>query len=315
MASFTNYNLGHDEWDNSTQKLREWTWKRIPNAYWRMPTGFGPMPGPRQTHLGLPRDATNAKTTSASITFKTSRTMLQTMFPHTQGQRWKFQSPGTYAYATFTQTTLEDLEWLGGLGYKLISLSLHGVEYEQEDGSTVKGQYVPVMFEDMADPIVSGREELGIPKVYSTIDSYRHEASYTVRASWQGRVWGTFNLKGLVEENPAIHTPTNGSNIPVDSAILVHRYIPKVGREDKGIAADESVVVDDFSNFKPPPKVQKAYRVSTASFNIDPLSWQMLPTLHHIVSRLAELPIYEIADAKVVESTGLYDFSGARPIA
>lgn len=34
-----------------------------------------------------------------------------------------------------------------------------------------------------------------------------------------------------------------------------------------------------------------------------------LPTLHHIVSRLAELPIFEILGGSMVESLGVTDFS------
>ncbi|QGA20923.1 hypothetical protein EYB26_008633 [Talaromyces marneffei] len=33
MWEFQNYNFGHDEWHNSTQRFREWTWKRNQSAY------------------------------------------------------------------------------------------------------------------------------------------------------------------------------------------------------------------------------------------------------------------------------------------
>jgi hypothetical protein len=35
--AITAYNFGFDEFDNSTQRLREWKWSRQPASYWRMP--------------------------------------------------------------------------------------------------------------------------------------------------------------------------------------------------------------------------------------------------------------------------------------
>lgn len=34
---------------------------------------------------------------------------------------------------------------------------------------------------------------------------------------------------------------------------------------------------------------------------IDGLDWERLPTLHHVVLKLAEIPIYEVIEAQVVE--------------
>ena len=35
--AITAYNFGFDEFDNSTQRLREWKWARQPPSFWRMP--------------------------------------------------------------------------------------------------------------------------------------------------------------------------------------------------------------------------------------------------------------------------------------
>ena len=44
VYAYTTYNVGHDEWDNSTQQLRKWTWAKTPSMYWRMPIAFGKKP-------------------------------------------------------------------------------------------------------------------------------------------------------------------------------------------------------------------------------------------------------------------------------
>ena len=317
MTEYTNYNFGHDEFDNSTQRLREWKWSQIPQTYWRMPVAFGPMPGPRQTHFGTARDGSQSTFTTASIKIKTSRTVLQTLFPPGKTS-WRFKSPGTIAYCSFSQTTLGNMHWLGGSGYRHLGLYIHGVEYVKKNGETVLGTYMPLLFESLADPIVSGREELGMPKLYSSIDIERDETSYRIRIGWQGATWGRFQLNGLtsVETSAAGKPGIKGSMTgdDTDAGILVQRYIPRVGHAHKGEAEADYAVFDRFSEAEPQPTVQRAWESKDAKFEIDAKDWTALPTLHHVIARLQEIPVYEIVAARLVEGTGVPDVSTAKPI-
>ena len=103
-----------------------------------MPVAFGPMPGPRQTNTGRPREAAESTFTTASIKFKTSRMLLQNLFTP-NSTSYRFKSPGTVAFALFSQTTPNKMEWLGGSGYKHIGLYIHGVEYVKKDGNILSG--------------------------------------------------------------------------------------------------------------------------------------------------------------------------------
>jgi 2-polyprenyl-6-methoxyphenol hydroxylase-like FAD-dependent oxidoreductase len=311
VGQYTTYNFGHDEWDNSTQELRKWTWARNPSLYWRMPIAFGPMPGPRQSHFGHPRQAEDSTFTTASIKFKTSRTMLQNLFPHNSSS-YRFKSPGTVAYASFSQTTLGSMEWLGDSGYNHLGLYIHGVEYVKKDGTVISGTYMPLLFESLTDPIVSGREELGMPKLYSSIDVYRRASSYRINTGWQGAIWGNFVLEGLTEADQFAESgKISGED---DDGILVYRYIPKVGRDNKGQAEAEYPVFVPYAEDFPTPKPTKVWKASKPSFKIDSLDVDALPTLHHIISRLAELPVYEVVSGKVVEGLGVPDVAAARRI-
>ncbi|KAI9732767.1 MAG: hypothetical protein M1834_003705 [Cirrosporium novae-zelandiae] len=306
MMEYTNYNFGHDEWDYSTQKLRKWTWARTPSLYWRMPVAFGPMPGPRQRFNGQPRVATESTFTTASIKFKTSRTLLQNLFPT---ESFSFKSPGTVAYASFSQTTLGKMEWLGGSGYRHLGLYIHGVQYKKANGEVINGTYMPILFESLTDPIVSGREELGMPKLYTSIDVYRREKSYRIQTGWEGATWGEFAWEGLESQDPKTEAGTIGGE--ADDGILVYRYIPSVGARGKAEAqypvfvphAEESKVV--------PSVVKEVYQAKSASIKMDGLDWEALPTLHHVTSRLAEIPIMEVVSAKVVSGVGVPDVSTA----
>lgn len=317
MLGFTNFNFGHDEFDNSRQKFREYQWAKVEKKYSRMPIAFGPMPGPRQDHYGLPRSGENSTFTTASIRFKTSRTALQNLFP--PGRKgYSFKSPGTVAYASFSQTTLGKMQWLGGSGYNHIGLYIHGVTYEKEDGKSVSGTYLPILFENLTDPIVSGREELGMPKLYSTIDVHRREKSYHMKTGWQGASWGSFSLTDLVEQDPAAQSGSISGES--DEGIIAHRYVPAVGREFKGLAEGQQdgnaagvdyAVFDRFAEAEPKPTVHKVWTTNKAKFELQSGDWDTLPTLHHVISRLAELPVYEIMGAKVVEGVGVPDVSTA----
>lgn len=312
MTEYTNYNFGHDEFDNSTQRLREYKWAQVPKVYWRMPIQFGPMPGPRQNHQGTARNALESTFTTASIKFKTSRTVLQNLFPPGD-KKYRFKSPGTIAYASFSQTTLNKMEWLGGSGYSHLGLYIHGVEYTKSNGDIVSGTYMPILFESLTDPIVSGREELGMPKLYSAIDIYRGAESYRVNTSWQGSQWGNFRLEGLkpVTDLSNVTGKISGED---DDGILVYRYVPKVGRANKGIAADEHAVFVPYKEDMPQPVTQRVWQANRATFKIDALDWDCLPTLHHVIDRLQELPVYEVVGGKVVEGVGVPDVGAARRI-
>jgi len=276
-----------------------------------MPVAFGPAPGPRQDIWGNPRPSLQQTFLTASIKFKTSSTFLQNLFPT---ESFKFKSPGSVAYASFSTTTLGNMTWLGGGGYNHFGLYIHGVQYTKKDGSTIDGTYMPLLFESLTDPIVSGRDELGMPKVYCAIDIHRRASSYRMAASWQGAKFCDFTLEGLQTVDPSAEKGTIGGE--ADYGILVHRYIPAVGREMKGKAdAEYSVVVPHEEESKVVPStVKKVEKPTRASVKFDSLDTEALPTLHHIVSVLADIPIYEVVGSKIVEGTGVPDVSSARRI-
>ncbi|KAJ5080888.1 hypothetical protein N7456_013598 [Penicillium angulare] len=313
VQAMVGYIYGYDEFDHSTQLLRKHQWSQNPHMYWRQPIVFGPMPGPRQDHYGNDRALKSLESTftTASIKFKTSRTLLENLFP---SDRYSFISPASVARASFSQTTLNGMDWLGGGGYRHIGLYIHGVQYKKENGEVLKGTYMPILFESLADPIVSGREELGMPKLYTAIDLHERNNSFRLQTSWQGAVWGHFELEDLEDQDPAADKGTIGGED--DDGILVYRYMPKVGKNFKGEAEAEYPIFVPHANESKvvPSKVTRLRRTKNAKVEIDGLGWDALPTLHHVVSRLAEIPIDEVIDAKITEGRGVPDVSSAMRI-
>jgi hypothetical protein len=312
---YTNYNLGHDEWDNTTQVLRKWLWARNPKLGWRMPLSFGPSVGPRQDSQGRFLENSYMSSVTASIKFKTSRTLLQNMLPTSA---FAFGSPSTIAYATLSCTSLNDLAWLGGGGYNHMGLYIHDVQYTQQDGSLVKGSFLAVLFENLTDPILTGREELGMPKIFSDINVDRRDDSLTISLEWRGVQFGKFEWEGLEASSTSASatadaTPPNGNRSAEpdmhesrsEDGILTYRYIPAVGELGKA-DAEYAVFIPHGKPTSGAPVPQKQVMQSTkARFSFAPHDWSALPTLHNVSGRLAEMPVYNIEEAKVVETNGV----------
>ena len=169
---------------------------------------------------------------------------------------------------------------------------------------------MPLLFESLTDPIVSGREELGMPKLYSSIDIHRREKAYRINTGWEGAIWGNFVWEGLEESDPAAESgKISGED---DDGILVYRYIPSVGRDNKGKAEAEYPVFVPYAEDNVQPQTRRVWNAAKGSFKIDAMDWEALPTLHHIISRLVELPVYEVVSAKIVEGVGVPDVGAAR---
>jgi 2-polyprenyl-6-methoxyphenol hydroxylase-like FAD-dependent oxidoreductase len=306
VTKYLEYGFSHDEFHASTQRLREYQWQQRTRCYWRQPTVFGPLPGPRQDLWNYPRPngLLDATSTVATIRFRTSGTLLRNLLP---SAAYSFILPDTVAEASVCVQSIKNLPWLSGKGYDLVAFYFHGLQYQQQDGSVVRGSFIPVLFENLTDPILTGREELGWPKLFSDIEIRQSsDAEYQVQLSWNGVQWASISMTGLQEqalEQTAAQTGPEGQ-----SCVLVHKFMPTTTRQPRREMADAdyTVAVSVF-----PPVIRQRLRATTAKLSVMARSEQELPTLHPIVKRLAELPVFDILEATLDEVQGMDDFSTA----
>jgi hypothetical protein len=99
-----------------------------------------------------------------------------------------------------------------------------------------------------------------------------------------------------------------------DEGIFAYKYIPKVGERGKADVEHATFVPHAEESKVVPSTVQKVWIAEKGGFSFNALDWDALPTLHHVISRLAEIPVYEVVGAKVVEGLGVPDVSSARRI-
>ncbi|KAF2102968.1 FAD/NAD(P)-binding domain-containing protein [Rhizodiscina lignyota] len=309
VHEFLFYGFSHDEIHFSSQILREYKWSKAPRLYWRQPICFGPLAGPRQAGLVFPRPdgLSTAVSITASIRFRTSATLLRNLFP---SPAYRFSETDTVAEASFTFQTIDNLSWLGHKGYELVMFQIHGVQVESRDGHFTKGSYIAVVLENLADPIVSGREELGWPKLYSEIN-FNHNAGVggdlAVELSWRGVKWASFSWKQLRETENS-HRPTPALQ-PGQEHMFVHKYIPATTDSPCKALADA-----DYTVLIPPTKSKAEWQqvASDAGFEFLPQTDMQLPTLSHIANRLSELPMFGLVEATVKKVNGQDDFSAAK---
>ena len=274
-------------------------------VYRRMPLGYGPSPGPRQDAQGRPYSGWPESTSEVyTVTFRAPRSQLAALLPH---ECFSIASATTEdnAVASFKFTKLVNLPWLAGRGYNHFGLYIHNVTCHGED-EDIQGSYLSVLFENMADPIITGREELGYAKIFATLDDTRDSSSLSLKMGWEGAQWGSLAIRGLEKV----------SQDKIDDPYLIqplfhYKYFPRT--EDVGTADIEYPTVT-------PSRRQRLREVFGAKpenveLKFESLCWSTLPTLHSIVEKLASIQILSIESVRFEIQQGGDDVGTQRRIA
>jgi hypothetical protein len=145
---------------------------------YRMPTVFGPAPGPRnvpeeKAHLRFTKE-----TTVLTVTAHTDPVMLAALLPPRCTLDGEARLEVSVCY-------FSRIGWLAGRGYNIVMVRIPATfACEQE---RLRGYFIHVLWESLCDPILTGREELGWPKLYAEIpDPIVLEEGWRGSASWEG---------------------------------------------------------------------------------------------------------------------------------
>lgn len=213
--------------------------------------------------------------TSIQISYRTDKEQLQSLIPE------EFEITDPVMIIVYQKCNA--IHWMGGSEYSLVTASVP-VRY-LETKEPIDGIFHHVLWEDKAAPILGGREEAGMPKIWADIPEYRRiDKKLYVNLSHEGR---TFLEMELLMEREFIRSEIETMNENHGRVTqLGWRYIPKVGPYP-GAALSEATYYPVDNEF---------FSGSVCSGDV---IWTVPKQEHHptqwgIIYTLASLPILEV---------------------
>jgi hypothetical protein len=268
---------------------------------YRMPVVFGPAPGPRQKADGTPWTVEETGTMRAewmTVTYRTDRSKLESRLPPGFSLRGEPLVAVSLAY-------FHQLYWLAGRGYGIVIVDFPATyrgKYER-----IEGAFCAVMWEGHPDAIMTGREELGFPKLFADIPELRRDGSRASgEASWLGHRFLDIAVCDLTEVPDAPATVPGFSGPP-----MYFKYMPRTGMRGTG-GADAAYVTTPLpspggaGNESPIKFDGFKFRKWSARGEVawNRATFEQLPTTFHIINGLADLDVLETVGAELVEFTG-----------
>lgn len=227
--------------------------------------------------------------TTMNITYLTDSEMLARHLPAPF-------SVAEEALITVSYARCREVDWLAGRGYNLISVNAAAVFDGEVD--QLEGSFALVIWENLADPILTGRELTGIPKVFADIpDHVIDDDVWRCGASHFGSQILEMSISEVRQPSPeeiaAAQEAQEGKDNPMG-----WRYIPAVG----GFGA----ALSEPTTFPSENVITEAY-VGAGTIRWNHLTWEQNPTQFHIVNALADLPVLEYRPAFITKgSTNLF---------
>ena len=268
------------------------------NRMYRMPTHFGPCLGPRQGLNGRKfANTTSPNNTSLAVSFKTRSKSLKTFLPP------GFEIDGE-PIVTVRASYITNIQWLAGRGYNTLGVSFPAIFAGQQD--RVHGNFLLVLWENLADPIITGREELGFSKIYCDLLEPRHLQGVTnCIASWMGFKFLDLKLSNMKQLNPT--EIRSRRQTQRSSGILHYKYQPRT--EEWGTA---DAVYPTFTPSAGSNSVIEEMWSGDGAVKFHEATWEDLPTMVNIVNAFYDLEILEYTDAIMVKSVGGKDLGDQR---
>jgi hypothetical protein len=269
-----------------------------PDQMYRMPTHFGPRTGPRRGPDGRKfqcRD--NPYSTSFSLSFLSSPAQLERLLP-----------PGFLLdgepVVTVSASYMTEIEWLAGRGYNTLGLSFP-VRYEGEV-DRVSGNFLTVLWENLTDPILTGREEIGFSKIYCELPAPTSlRGRHHIIASWLGFKFLDLYVEDLREQSrEEINQLTSSQS---GAGTLHYKYMPRTGEWG---TADAAYAV--LTPAETPNRRVLERHVGAGRLQFHQARWEDMPTQYNIVNAFADLDIHEYRGASLIKTVGGKDLSDQR---
>jgi len=256
-----------------------------PGRTYRMPTHFGPQPGPRQQLDGVARDWKHSpRTLTVSASFLTDAARLERHLP--EGFALVGEPVVTVDFHYMT-----GIDWLAGRGYNMIFVSWPAAFTGRREKAI--GKFLAVIWENLADPIIAGRDEIGHPKLYAEIEEPRlWDGAQIGVAGWMGFRFLDVTVSELRDATPSpAKTPSDGT--------MMLKYVPRTGT--RGETDLQQVTITPAGD---PDMTIERQQTGVSAVRFHRASASDLPTMHHVVNALGDLPVIEARGGSLTHSYG-----------
>lgn len=263
------------------------------DGMYQMPVHFGPCCGPRRGPDGerLYKKGSQ-ESTQHMLVYETDAKAVSRYLP----EGFSVRMP----YIIITHKMHRNLPWLAGHGYNVTTFNVPVTYCGTND--EIKGQYQLAIWENHADPIICGREQLGYSKIYADITDICEEedGTYAALSSWNFKF---LKLHFKMDEKPDDLSEMQKVLFDEENEGIMHyKYIPHA--EAGFNKADVQYVTITPKTFpapedaKPLPQPERVWGNASLEWWIP--EWKDMPTQYHIVQGLASLPILRVVGASKV---------------
>ena len=203
-----------------------------PLGYYRMPLIMGPLGKGEKPRIPYPQ------TESVAFQYLTDIDALSSLLP-------SCYKPGKEPLVTVFFGYNNGLDFMAGGGYSIAAVQVSALFDGIQDH--VEGDYILVMFENDTWPILGGREDLGVPKLYADISSIKVVSGNTLRC--EASLWGhlLFGVEILNLKKQNLVTRLGANKIINSRPWLAYKYIPSL---DGPPDADYPTITKNDTNIK-----------------------------------------------------------------
>jgi acetoacetate decarboxylase len=259
-----------------------------PGFQYTMPAHFGIGHSPRSSLLYL-------DVTTISIGYRTDREKLERYLPEPFALRG---DPTLVVYYAMNK----EVEWMAGGGYNLLGVDAI-VRFEGEVDQ-VDGSYCLVLWENDTDPILAGRDLLGVPKIYADIEDHK-----IIGGEW--RTAASVRGQTIVDLSLADLEPVSEQGLQqmredsLASSWMGWRHVPNIGEPDAAVSHATCI---------PSGGSPREAWDGRGEVVWHPTTWEKNPTQHHIVNALADLPILEYRWARAIHGSSTLADANKKPL-
>ncbi|WP_067051071.1 acetoacetate decarboxylase family protein [Methanofollis ethanolicus] len=241
-----------------------------------------------------PATLVTQRSTALTLTYETERDRLENYIPE------GFELLAPEVQVSFNRFT--EINWMQGGQYNLINVAAPVRFHGKKD--RLDGAYTLVVWENKTAPILGGREQTGIPKIYADIeDLHIVRPHYATTVSYEGNTFLTLDFEAA--------GPVTGEGLDAVKSQMASmntigwRYIPKVGAP--------GAEVSQFVLYPQGMEVESAL-AGTGTLRWTEQTPMQNPAQYHIINSLAALPMKRVTQAVLTEGTAVLRAMGARVI-